>query len=204
PGFSLLDQNGAAVTFNPSGIAFAGNFDGNATNGDEVGLFDGAHFWLDTNHDFTIDGGDEVITTTLRGFPIVGDFNGDGIVDLGTWRNDVFQFNLGTQPGGPGTPVAFTGGVDFSFTYGFPGVGEIPLAADMNGDGITDVGLWVPGRAGTSSADVAETFFLLSNDFDIPGIGRQLKLPGEHIDDSDLPAQIAFLRAELNHPFAPT
>ncbi len=203
-GFSLIDQNGASVPFNPSGIAFAGNFDGNATNGDEIGLFDGSHFWLDTNHDFTIDAGDEVITTNLRGFPIVGDFNGDGIVDLGTWRNDVFQFNLGTQPGGVNTPVAFSGNVDFSFTYGYPGVGEIPLAADMNGDGITDVGLWVPGRAGTTSADVAETFFLQSNDFDVPGIGRQLPLPGEHMSDADLPAQVAFLTAELDHPFAPT
>jgi hypothetical protein len=203
-GFSLIDQNGVSVPFNPSGIAFAGNFDGNATNGDEVGLFDGTHFWLDTNHDFKIDPGDEVVTTSLRGFPIVGDFNGDGITDLGTWRNDVFQFNLGTQPGGAGTPVAFDGNVDYSFTYGYPGVGEIPLAADMNGDGITDVGLWVPGRAGTTSADAAETFFLLSNDFDVPGIGRQIPLPGPHVSAADLPAQQAFLTAELNHPFAPT
>ena len=39
---------------------------------------------------------------------------------------------------------------------------------------------------------------------DVPGIGRQLVLPGEHINDADLPAQVAFLNAELNHPFAPT
>jgi len=166
-GFSLTDQNGQSVTFAGSGIAIAGEFDGNTADGDEVGLFDGSHFWLDTNHDFKIDAGDTVITTQLRGYPIVGDFNGDGTVDLGTWQTDVFQFNFGvTGTGGnSGTPAQFSGTKDATINWGFPGVGEIPLAADMDGDGITDIGLWVPGRAGTVPEDTAEEFFLMSNDF---------------------------------------
>src|SRR5262249_21013730 len=149
------------VTFNGSGIAIAGNFDGDASNGDEVGLFDGTHFFLDTSHDYVIGPGDTVITTALRGFPIVGDFNGHGAVDLGTWQTDQFQFNFGT----PGSPGAFSGNKDSFINFGFPGVAEIPLAADMDQDGITDIGLWDPGRAGTTTADIAETFFLVSHDF---------------------------------------
>ncbi len=138
------------MKFNGSGIAFAGNFDGNAANGDEIGLFDDTHFFLDTNHNFVIDSGDTVITTALRGFPIVGDFNGDGTIDLATWQTDVFQFNFGIPGtgGNTGIPAQFTGAVDATINFGFPGVGEVPLAADMDHDGITDIGLWVPGRAG--------------------------------------------------------
>ncbi len=60
-GFSIADQNGQSVTFAGSGIAIAGEFDGNLADGDEVGLFDGSHFWLDTDHNFMIDGGDTVV-----------------------------------------------------------------------------------------------------------------------------------------------
>jgi hypothetical protein len=44
--------------------------------------------------------------------------------------------------------------------FGFPGVLERPMAADMDRDGIDDLGLWVPG----SSGGVAEWYFLVSND----------------------------------------
>ncbi len=167
-GFTMFDQNGAPVVFKGSGIAFAGNFDGNAANGDEIGLWDQTHFFLDTNHNFVIDAGDTVITSALRGFPIVGDFNGDGTIDLATWQTDVFQFNFGIPGtgGNSGIPAQYTGAVDAIINFGFPGVGEVPLAADMDADGITDIGLWVPGRAGSTTADIAETFFLISHDFD--------------------------------------
>lgn len=195
-GFTMIDQNGNTVAFNPSGIAFAGNFDGNTANGDEVGLFDGTHFYLDTDHNFMIDAGDTVVTTALRGFPIIGDFNGDGVVDLGTWQTDVFQFNFGTPGtgGNTGIPVQFTGTKDATINFGFPGVGEIPLAADMDQDGITDIGLWVPGHSGTVSQDAAETFFLMSHDFDpVTGLPAQTGL-------TDPTAAFNL----LNHAFTPT
>src|SRR5262249_24596969 len=122
-GFTILDQNGRPVTFNGSGIAIAGNFDGVLANGDEPGLFDGTHFFLDTNHNYVIDAGDTAITTALRGFPIAGDFNGDGTIDLGTWQTDQFKFNFGTAGtgGDTGIPVAYTGTVDNTINFGFPG-----------------------------------------------------------------------------------
>ena len=36
-------------------MPFAGNFDGNAVNGDEVGFFTGSQWWVDTNHDYKVD-----------------------------------------------------------------------------------------------------------------------------------------------------
>ncbi len=173
-----------------NGIPLAGNFDGNAVNGDEVALFDGTRFWIDTNGDHVINAADGgPIVTQLRGAPIVGDFNGDGIVDLATWHNDVFQFNFGAQPGGTGMPVVFSGAVDATINFGFPGVGEIPVAADMDGDGVTDIGLWVRGRAGTTPSDGAEIFFLMSNDLPTTPGGTP---PQPHSIDL------------LNHPFSPS
>jgi hypothetical protein len=209
----LIDVNGDGIinpadgdiafvmpkTFKTNGIVIAGNFDGNAANGDELAIFDSTKFWffkIDYTQINPLTGTKGVVvamptasvTTKLRGFPIEGDFNGDGIPDLGTWQNDVFQFNFGTQPGGPGTPVVYSGNVDYKINFGFPGVGEIPLAADINQDGVTDIGLWVPGRAGTVPSDAAQEFFLLSNDLPVTPGGAPPK-----------PHSITL----LDHPFSP-
>ena len=46
---------------------------------------------MDTNHDYKVD---KKITSPLTGMPIVGDFDGDGNDDFGTWNDDVFNFEL--------------------------------------------------------------------------------------------------------------
>ncbi len=185
-------------TFKTNGILIAGNFDGNAANGDELAIFDGTKFsffkvdYSQTNPQTGTKGvvvAMSSVTTKLRGFPIAGDFNGDGIEDLGTWQNDVFQFNLGTQPGGPGTPVVYSGNVDYKINFGFPGVGEVPLAADLDGDGVTDIGLWLPGNSGTTPQAAAQEFFLMSND-----------LPATFGGAPPKPHSITL----LDHPFTPT
>ena len=56
-----------------------------------VGLFTGDTWWLDTNHDFNVD---TPIGSAIEGYPIVGDFDGDGNDDLGTWTDDMFRFDL--------------------------------------------------------------------------------------------------------------
>ena len=76
---------------NINGLPVAGNFDNDANNGDEVALFDGTAFWLDADHNFQVD---KQIVSPLRGFPIVGDFDGDGRDDLGAWSDDRFMFDL--------------------------------------------------------------------------------------------------------------
>ena len=149
--------------FQINGLPVAGNFDGNSANGAEIGLFDGTSWWFDTNHDHVIDSGDLHISTQLRGLPIVGDFNGDGVIDLATWKDDKFYFNFGT--GSPGSQPSWSGNIDATINFGLPGNGELPIAADMNGDGITDVGLYQPAKSGTLPTSSGTWEFLVSNDF---------------------------------------
>jgi hypothetical protein len=143
---------------NINGLPVAGNFDGNAANGDEVGLFDGANWWLDTNHDFMVD---TKIVSKLRGYPIVGNFDGDGTVDLATYQvnpTNKFFFDLGANGYGQ---VDAT--IDAASQFGYIGVRARPVAADMDRDGTTDVGLWIPDRSGATGDNIGEWSFLLSN-----------------------------------------
>jgi Ca2+-binding RTX toxin-like protein len=146
-----------------SGSPVAGNFDGNASNGDEVGLFNGSTWYLDTNHDFQVD---TQITNGLKGMPIVGDFDGDGVTDLATWtacaksgEQGTFSFDLGFN--------GFLGVDAHIYGFGFAGAKSRPVAADMDADGITDVGLWVPDRDGVDNEGISEWYILVSND--LPG-----------------------------------
>ncbi|WP_146393883.1 dockerin type I domain-containing protein [Allorhodopirellula solitaria] len=134
-----------------SGLPVAGNFDANAVNGDEVGLKAGSTWYLDTDHDFLLDSS---LSGNMVGLPFVGDFDGDGIDDLGAWSNDLFVLDLSDD--------GIDGMTDASFTFGFPGVREIPFAADFNGDGLDDIGLWQPDGAGVSPEEQAEFYVLMS------------------------------------------
>lgn len=144
-----------------TGIPVAGNFDGNQANGDEVGLFAGNRWYLDTNHDYQLD--TVLDTANMSGLPIIGDWNGDGADDLGVWRDDRFTFLFTTQDGlGDGIPRSWVPGTEVHYHFGFIGVREKPVAADMDGDGIDDIGLWVPDRAGVSPEENGEWYFLIS------------------------------------------
>ena len=141
-----------------SGHPVAGRFDNNNTNGDEVGLFDGTRWHFDTNHDYRVD---FTLNSTLVGYPVVGDFDRDGFDDLATWTDDRFQVDLanGVLRGWDGNPDATFSPVKF----GFIGPRERPVAADMDGDGFDDLGLWVPDREGVAPREGAEWYFLISH-----------------------------------------
>ena len=141
---------------NINGLPVAGNFDNNTDDGDEVGLFTGQTWWFDTNHDFRVDFS---LPTQQRGFPIVGDFDGDGFDDLGSYneQEDRFEFDLAN-----GTDRGWDGVVDQLVYFGFAGVRERPVAADMNQDGVDDLGLWTPDRSGQPPAETADWYFLIS------------------------------------------
>ena len=165
-----------------NGRPVAGNFDGDPTNGDEVGLFTGRGWWFDTTHDYQLN---EYIPSRMVGYPIVGDFDGDGHDDLGTWSDDRFQFTLSA-----GMEMRFLN--DRSFTaqinFGFIGTRERPVAADIDQDGIDDIGLWVPDRTGVSPNESSEWYFLISND---------------HIPDVGLPNRTNGSVVTLSHEFEP-
>src|SRR5262249_25359866 len=119
-----------------NGLPIAGNF--NPTHpGQEIGLFDGTTWYLDTNGNNNLEAGDGTVSDGLRGYPIAGDFDGAGKTDLATYQPDTntFQFDLAANG---------LGQTDATISFGFPGVMDRPVAADMNGDGVTDIGLFVP------------------------------------------------------------
>ena len=78
------------------------------------------------------------------------------------------------------------GGPIQQIQFGFPGNAEIPLAADMDMDGIDDIGLFVPRRSGTTVEQDAEWYFLVSN---FPARVGAVPVP---------------LTQSINHPFSPS
>lgn len=161
PGVDIINND----VRNINGMPVAGNFDGNAANGDEIGVFDGTRWFLDTNRNFVIDFADTVITAGYRGFPIVGDFNGDGNDDLGTYRavTNAFGgnlFSIDTNRNGVAN-ATFRVGTAGGFN-GFPGVRERAVAADMNADGIDDIGVWLPDGSALNPGNQGEWIFLVS------------------------------------------
>lgn len=145
-----------------NGMPIAGHFS-DVKAGDEVGLFTGTRWYLDTNGNNMIDGGDTILTGNMRGLPITGDFDGDGFVDLGTYQNGTFYFDLAAN--------GLSGNTDTFFrVQGLPGgVNGVasrlarPVAGDFNRDGITDVGLFIPNQTNLTRYQ-ANWYFLVSNE----------------------------------------
>ena len=128
-----------------------------STNGDEVGLFTGTTWYFDRDHDFEVEA-DTALVTAMRGYPIVGDFDGDAYDDLATWSDDKFQVDLAN-----GVLRGWDGVADHTFSYGYIGVRARPVAADMDQDGYEDFGMWDPDRSGTLPREAGEWNFLISH-----------------------------------------
>ncbi len=147
-----------------NGLPVAGDFDGNPDNGDEVGLFDGTRWWFDTNHTYKLNKSAQVNKPGFTGYPVVGNFDNDDIEDFGTWRQDKFYLSLSTKGGG--VENAKTSGIaklTTAFEFGFIGARERPVAADMDGDGYDDLGLWVPDRSGVPPLETGDWYWLISH-----------------------------------------
>lgn len=148
---------GFDATARAGAIPVAGNFDRNVANGDEIGLYYSGLWALDTNHDYVID---RVISSNLLGHPVVGDFDGNGFDDLAVFNNNQFFFDLSFN-----ALVDPTASSQAVMTWGFPGVLDRPVAADMDQDGIDDIGLWVPRNSASPPRIIAEWYFRVSNTF---------------------------------------
>ncbi len=153
-GTDILTIQPNIAGFNVAGaLPVAGNYDGNAANGDEIGLYNAGTWAFDINRNFVIEPFEVIGNNGLLGHPIIGDFDGDGLDDAAVFNNNVLTFDL-----------AFNGfnGADDTIVWGFPGVLDRPVAADMDQDGIDDIGLWVPRNSAQSNRPIAEWYFLLS------------------------------------------
>jgi hypothetical protein len=135
--------------------------------GDEIGLYTAGKWAFDTNFNFVIDNNDLFITGTLLGYRVVGDFDGDARDDLAVFNNDTWYFDLAhdglgiTNSAGAMQADADGNDRDATLVWGFPGPMEKPLAADMDQDGIDDIGLWNPSST-AGPPGTAEWQFLVS------------------------------------------
>ncbi|MEM8947110.1 MAG: Ig-like domain-containing protein, partial [Planctomycetota bacterium] len=180
-GTDIISTQLPVAGFNEVGaLPIAGNFDGNAANGDEIGLYFAGQWALDTNRNFVIDGADTFLNGNMFGHPIVGDFDGNGEDDLGVFNNNQFFFDMNV--------AGFDGNFENANTinWGFPGVLDRPVAADMDQDGIDDIGLWVPRNSAQDNRTIAEWYFLVS--------GNPLAF---------IVGGAAGTTALINHPFTP-
>ena len=148
------------AAYQVNGIPVAGNFSA-AHPGDEIGLFDGSFWYLDTNGNNQIDLGERV-ASNFNGLPLVGDFNGDGTDDLAAFNNATNTFAFDTNRDGI---ADFTWRVadDVGRFVGLSGFTDRPVAGDLNLDGIDDIGLWVKDRQGTLPQNSGEYFFWVSD-----------------------------------------
>ncbi|MEX0939164.1 MAG: Ig-like domain-containing protein [Pirellulales bacterium] len=154
-----FDHDGVAdfrsiSAFQINAMPVAGDFDP-AHPGDEIGLFDGTTWYLDTDGDNILELTDTVIVSQQRGLPIVGDFNGDGFDDLAVYDHGSNEFSFDLDRDGT---------VDDAFEWGFNSFRDRPVAGDYNLDGIDDIGLFVPRGEAQLSEHVAEWYFLISDD----------------------------------------
>jgi hypothetical protein len=101
----------------------------------EIGVY-GRDWHLDTNGNGKWDG--PAIDTTFSfgtpgDIPLAGDWNGNGISDIGVFRPSSGNWYLDYNPSGV---------VDTTFHFGT--TGDIPLAGDWNGNGISDAAVFRP------------------------------------------------------------
>jgi hypothetical protein len=151
----VVPDAGTLTILNVAGQPLTGRFNDSDADGDEVAVFDGTAWHFDTNHNFVIDSDDLTLVSALRGTAVVGDFDGDGFDDLATWSAGSFAFDLsqGARRGWDGT-------VDLVVKFDVGGSLQQPVVADMDGDGIDDLGLWTPDRS--ASQTQAEWRFITS------------------------------------------
>lgn len=181
---------------NLAGQPLAGRFDDSDTNGDEVGLFDGTTFYFDTNHNFVLDEADDVLVSEMRGHAIVGDFDGDGFDDLAAWEDGVFSIDLAL-----GQRRGWDGVADFVVRYTLHGATDRPLAADLDGDSIDDLGLWSPALIETSPENRAQWAFIVSAGNPLVQPGFEIGDPGHRVAASPLDGAASFLFTPV--PFGP-
>jgi hypothetical protein len=124
---------------------------------DTTGLYDSALNEFQLRNANTTGPADLVVALGEPGdLPVVGDWDGDGVTDVGVFRPNASQFLLRL---GSGLVVTIAGG----------NVGDLPVAGDWDGDGFDTVGVLTDGGR------VGQSFFLTNTrveaspnpDFDI-------------------------------------
>lgn len=166
--FLIQDEATGAITRVVSpvqvpGMPVAGEFDGNGADGDEIGIFTGSTWYLLSNDRTSVR---QVVPWKAQsGLPVVGHFspaqvgNVDALSDLATWSNPN-STGIGTLTISFGT----SGYASYSqqpIALSFPGARSRPVAVDLDGDKIDDIGLWVPDIGGTPTTQKPGDWYFL-------------------------------------------
>jgi len=152
---------------------------------DTTGLyaFKGNEFQLRNSN--TTGGADLTVALGRPGdLPLAGDWDGDGVTDVGVFRPDPGEFVLRLGSGALVTIIAGN-------------VGELPLAGDWDGDGFDTLGLFRPGGRDGQAFFLTNTHVedSISPDFDIIVTGGELgDLPLGGDWDGDGLDTVAFFR----------
>ena len=138
--------NGAAVdTTYVMGISgdqpIIGDWNGDGI--DEIGVYrpGSSRFYLDINGNGKWDGASVDVTYvmgTSGDQPIIGDWNGDGIDEIGVYRPSSSRFYLDSNGNGVWNGAA----IDTTYVMGVSG--DQPIIGDWNGDGIDEIGVYRP------------------------------------------------------------
>ena len=100
-----------------------------------MGVQRGNQYFLDQNGNGTLDGSDATATFRNSGDkPLVGDWDGDGDDQIGSWNAGIFYLDQNSNGVWDGI-----GGGDRQIAFGLST--DIPLAGDWNGDGDDDIGV---------------------------------------------------------------
>jgi hypothetical protein len=75
---------------------------------------------------------------TTGSLPVTGDWNGDGVTDLGVYDRTTSTFTL---------RLSDPAGLDWLASVKFGKAYSLPVTGDWDGNGRTDVGVWVPSTA---------------------------------------------------------
>ena len=116
--------------------------DWNGDGIDDIGVWRPANgsFFLDTNGNYSWDPDTDLVAPfdmSSDDLPVIGDWNRDGVDDIGVWRPAARGFFLDTNGN-----YAWDPGTDLVAPFGMST--DLPVIGDWNGDNIDDIGVWRP------------------------------------------------------------